>query len=190
MPTNGDPTAGDFFCPLYSIGSGTTSFTYYGLVCSGGTSSYGTRTYTSAQRINPANSTCSNCPYPIQERRSSSKSGDGLNFYTVYERGVPNPDNPLQRPDQPISLERVIAEYTADFTFKGTPYKARLIHFAIEEIPSVSGAAFIIRSGSPASPFFTRHFRESKKWIQLDRVGDRLFIVVRDLGRLEIKVID
>jgi hypothetical protein len=114
---------------------------------------------------------------------ASSGSGGGK-FGLIFERGVPNPSNPLSRPDDPITNLPVIGDYTADFTANlgglDVHLEARLFLFASLTQSRLQGAAYLLDPDSPPSPLWNPHFSQDDGFVTLRTTGG-LFVVIPGL---------
>jgi hypothetical protein len=182
------------FCAVQETQPGPPRWTYSGYTCINGQATPCLRFFTSPQPATAkfvANCACgnANCPNPIQFTKATTKSS----FIYVYERGVPNPKNPLHEPDEPIQGLPVIAEYTADFKLTGKQHhKARLIQFAFDYdgphlLRQIGGAAFLIHKNSPPSPLFVPHFSQADGWVTVTPAGDSYLVEVNGLGKFQLE---
>jgi hypothetical protein len=160
-------------CPEVFVGSGGGVFWYKGHIdCNPNTPAYGddTRAHTTAA--------CPACPDPIVTgafSRAAPKSGAPLHLSAseaarrpVYHKGVPNPNNPCNRPDEfyPGPETMVLAEYTAEYDGPDKQrHQVRLITLAVAKVPGeILGIGWELDPKSPLSSTPIAHF--PREWIK------------------------
>lgn len=188
------------FCPTIDLGESGGQYSYYGIHCDNGSTGPGIETYSSPKPLNPSvidPCPCGgpDCPHPVGGGGGGLRAG--LDFWTVYERGVPNPANPFSRPDDPMNTCTVIGDYLAEFKFAGQARRARLIHFGFppRDPDRLLGVAFLVNKKSRPSPVWTPTFTQASGWVTVEdssttaaKATRRIWLVVRDLGRFELQI--
>lgn len=190
------------FCPQAPVIFGPGDNSYSGYYCDGatpsGTGIEGFRDPIPPNELNPFTATCP-CPHPRDFKSLALFDERQPKFRDMFERGVPNPGNPLHQPDEP-QLVPVVGEYLAHYRWPetGNDYRFRLILLAFEDPtgmgpPRLQGVAFRVHPNSPPSPYPVPHFSEAKNWIKRVVLGSgadpkRFFLKINDLGLFQIQV--
>jgi hypothetical protein len=144
------------------------TYTYYGYYCMNQqvyqfASAISHTPLTLHPRPTSSSCTCAGCAAAIAEEKKREET------YYVFERGVPNPRNPLSRPDEPYPYDAaVLGEYTASLPGYKREKAVRLILLGREQpFLNVHGLAYLIHDASPASPYYNPHFDHNKGWVKI-----------------------